>query len=134
MHELWSAFKRIRGWPWLLCAAAVGILLMLFSDDLCGGTATETYPASVEHRIAQMTQTLPGVEDVSVLVTFEEDGSAFSVYSDPERHGQICGIAVTCIGGNDARIRLQILEMLCTAYGLTADRVWVGGKEALVGP
>ena len=78
-----------------------------------------------------MTDTLPGVDAVSVMVTLERDGGrTYSVYGgDAEENRKICGIAVTCIGGDDARIRLEILHMLCAAFDLTADRVWVGAKE-----
>ena len=76
MHEFWLSLKRIRGWPWLVCAAAVGILLMLFSGKTAPEDEDETYLAALEHKIAQMTETLPGVEDVSVLVTTEEIGRA----------------------------------------------------------
>lgn len=135
MHEFRMSLKRIRGWPWLVCAAAVGILLMLFSGESSSENEHESYLTAVEHKIAQMTETLPGVEDVSVLVTTEEEGrDVFSVYGDTGGRERICGIAVTCIGGSDARIRLQILDMLCAAFDLTADRVWVGGKKAYDGP
>ena len=137
MRELGKLFGRIRGMPWLLAVAAVGFLLLLMPIGNPDGREDEdlSYSEMLEHRIAQMTETLPGVEDVSVLVTTEEEGrDVFSVYGDTGGRERICGIAVTCIGGSDARIRLQILDMLCAAFDLTADRVWVGGKEAYDGP
>ena len=129
MHEILATLKQIRGMPWLAAAAAVGLLLLLFGGTEDGGNAM-TYPEQVEHRIAQMTATLPGVEDVSVLVTLEPaGGGTFSVSGTDTDERRICGIAVTCIGGADAQTRLAILDMLCAAFDLTSDRVWVGGKE-----
>ena len=131
MREFLRQLPRIRGMPWLLCAAAVGIFLLLFS----GGSETSaelSYSERLEHKIAQMTETLPGVSDVSVLVTLEERGGSFSAYGADTAHTpKLIGVAVTCVGGGDARTRLEILHMLCAAFDLTADRVWVGGKETV---
>ena len=131
MREFLRLLPRIRGMPWLICAAAVGIFLLLFSGG--GETSAEmTYSELLEHRIAQMTETLPGVSDVSVLVTLEEGGGSFSAYgTGTERTPKLVGIAVTCVGGGDARTRLEILHMLCAAFDLSSERVWVGGKEAV---
>ena len=132
MHDAWQMLKRIRGMPWLLIAAFIGILLLLIPTGDHAGDQALTYSQLLEHRIAQMTDTIPGVENVSVLVTLERDnGRTYSVYGgDAEEDQRICGIAVTCIGGGDAHIRLEILQMLCAAFDLTADRVWIGGKDA----
>lgn len=133
MREFWNMLRRIRGMPWLLAAATVGLLLLLIPiGDGAGGDRGElSYSELLEHRIAQMTDTLPGVDAVSVLVTLERDGGrTYSVYGgEAEENRKICGIAVTCIGGDNAQIRLEILHMLCAAFDLTADRVWVGAKE-----
>lgn len=135
MREFLRLLPRIRGMPWLASAAAVGILLLLFSGS---GTARGelSYSEQLEHRISQMIDTLPSVEDVSVLVTLEEVGEGmFSAYGSQAEHTpKIVGIAVTCIGGADANIRLEILQMLCAAFHLTADRVWIGGKDAVQQP
>jgi hypothetical protein len=136
MRELFGTLSRVRGMPWLLIAAAVGVLLLLFSGDGPSGGGEQSYSEQLEHRIAQMTDTLPGVEDVSVLVTMEQDsGGSFSGYSGTAgENRKIVGIAVTCIGGTDANIRLQILHMLCAAFNLSSDRVWIGGKETAYAP
>lgn len=134
MRELWKMLGRIRGMPWLLIAAAVGLLLLLIPTRDSIGTEAEnlSYSEMLEHRIAQMTETLPGVDDVSVLVTLEQDwGSTYSVYGgDAEESRRICGIAVSCIGGEHAQTRLEILHMLCAVFDLSADRVWIGGKDS----
>ena len=132
MRDIWQMLRRIRGMPWILIAAILGVMLLLIPT---GGNAEShalTYSELLEHRIAQMTDTIPGVENVSVLVTLERDnGRTYSVYGgDAEENQRICGIAVTCNGGEDAQIRLEILQMLCAAFDLTADRVWIGGKDA----
>ena len=131
MREFLRMLPRIRGMPWLLCAAALGVFLLLFS----GGTESAeelSYSELLEHRIAQMTETLPGVSDVSVLVTLEDGGGSFSAYGTGTQHTpKLIGVAVTCIGGGDARTRLEILHMLCAAFDLSSDRVWVGGKETV---
>lgn len=134
MREIVKLFGRIRGMPWLLAAAAVGLLLLLMpiGEKNGGQAAALSYSELLEHRIAQMTETLPGVDDVSVMVTLEQDsGKTYSVYGgDAEEHGRICGIAVSCIGGDNAQTRLEILHMLCAVFDLSADRVWIGGKES----
>lgn len=134
MRELWKMLERIRGMPWLLLAAAVGLFLLLIPTRESAGVKEEelSYSEMLEHRIAQMTETLPGVDDVSVLVTLEQDrGETYSVYGGKtEETRQICGIAVSCIGGDHAQTRLEILHMLCAVFDLSADRVWIGGKDS----
>ena len=136
MREFFHGLTRIRGMPWLLCAAAVGILLLLFPGSSGKDNADLSYSERMEHRIAQMTDTLPGVDDVSVLVTLEEDStSGYSAYSTKTAgNSRIVGIAVTCIGASDARIRLEILHMLCAAFDLPSDRVWIGSKDTVYEP
>ncbi len=133
MREFGKLLGRIRGMPWLLAAAAVGLLLLLMpiGDADAQGNENLSYSAMLEHRIAQMTETLPGVDDVSVMVTLEQDRSkTYSVYGgDTEEYRRICGVAVTCIGGDDAQTRLKILNMLCAVFDLSADRIWIDGKE-----
>ena len=134
MRELGKLFGRIRGMPWLLAVAAVGFLLLLMPIGDTDGREDEdlSYSEMLEHRIAQMTETLPGVDDVSVMVTLEQDrGKTDSVYGgDKEESRRICGIAVSCVGGGHAQIRLEILRMLCAVFDLSADRVWIGGKDS----
>lgn len=132
MREVFGTLSRVRGMPWLMAAAAVGVLLLLFSGEGTAAGGEQSYSELLEHRIAQMTDTLPGVEDVSVLVTLEQDsGGSFSAYgTNAAESRKITGIAVTCVGGTDANVRLQILHMLCAAFDLPSDRVWIGGKEA----
>ena len=134
MRELGKLLSRIRGMPWLLAAAAVGFLLLLMPVGEIGGQEDEnqSYSEMLEHRIAQMTETLPGVDDVSVMVTLEQDGSKTdSVYGgNTDKIRRISGIAVSCIGGGNAQIRLEILNMLCAVFDLSADRVWIGGKDS----
>ncbi|MBR5869773.1 MAG: hypothetical protein IKZ09_01930 [Clostridia bacterium] len=135
MREFLRGLTRIRGMPWLLCAAVLGLFLLLFSGS-GEEHADQSYSAQLEHRIAQMTDTLPGVEDVSVLVTLEGAGggiaSVYGTKGSGEAH--IVGIAVTCVGASDAKIRLEILHMLCAAFDLPSDRVWIGSKEAVHTP
>ena len=134
MREFWRLLGRIRGMPWLLAVAAVGLLLLLVPIGEPVGAEDDnlSYSEVLEHRIAQMTETLPGVDDVSVMVTLEEDsGRTYSVYGgDAEDVRRICGVAVSCIGGGDAQIRLEILRMLCAVFDLSADRIWIGGKDS----
>ena len=134
MREIGKLFARIRGMPWLLAVAAVGLLLLLMPIGDTDGQekASLSYSEMLEHRIAQMTETLPGVDDVSVMVTLEQDrGKTDSVYGgDKEESRRICGIAVSCVGGGHAQIRLEILRMLCAVFDLSADRVWIGGKDS----
>ena len=68
-----------------------------------------------------MADTLPGVDDVSVLITLEEEGEGVRV-------PRVRGIALTYRGDGGAQTRLDILNLICAALDVAADRVWVGIK------
>ena len=131
MDSFKAIFKNIRHLRPAAVGLILGLLLLLLPQ---GHTRDEkevigrSYREDAEHRIAQMTDTLPGVDDVSVLVTMEEDGGADTVVGG--QIPRVRGIAVTYVGDGGASVRLNILNLICAAYDISADRVWVGVKDA----
>ncbi|MBQ7982167.1 MAG: hypothetical protein IJ302_01250 [Clostridia bacterium] len=131
MKALLESLRNIRGLPWICALFAAGLLLLL----LPAGTKTETevpvsemtYPEQLEHRISQMADALAGVDDVSVLVTLKGSGTSFS--SDDTATPEVRGIAVVCRGAEDAQVRLSIIHLLCAAFDIQTDQIWVGARD-----
>ena len=127
MDSFKTIFKNIRHLRPAAAGLILGLLLLLLPHSQ-GRDEKEvsgwSYREDAEHRIAQMTDTLPGVDDVSVLVTMEEDEDVGGQIP------RVRGIAVTYVGDGGAAVRLNILNLICAAYDISADRVWVGVKDA----
>ncbi|MBQ3100841.1 MAG: hypothetical protein IJC50_07625 [Clostridia bacterium] len=77
-----------------------------------------------------MIETLEGVSDVSVLLTFENDVSVnLSINNDGSSViSEIKGIAVSAVGADDPLISEKIISMLCAAYNINSRTVFVCGK------
>ncbi|MBO5649797.1 MAG: hypothetical protein J6S41_07630 [Clostridia bacterium] len=123
MNDIRVFLRKYPFLPWAAGVAILGLLLLLSaSGGASGGEVVgQSYREEYAHRIAQMADTLPGVDDVSVLITLEEEGEGVRV-------PRVRGIALTYRGDGGAQTRLDILNLICAALDVAADRVWVGIK------
>jgi len=132
MKAFWESLRNIRGLPWICVLFAAGLLLLLLpSGSQTSGeeapVSEMTYSEQLEHRISQMADALAGVDDVSVLVTLRGSGASFS--SDDTATPEVRGIAVVCRGAEDAQVRLSIIHLLCAAFDIQTDQIWVGARD-----
>ena len=106
----------------LIIGIAAGCALcILGARGQDGGTATE------EEKIKAMVESIDGVSDASVLISYSrEEVPAFST----SREGQtyVTGIAVTAEGADLPKNRYRIINILSTAYSLPTNRIFVCGN------
>ena len=95
----------------------------LRSDD------TESYRNSLSEEILKMVESISGTGKAKVLLTL--DTSYEYIYLDDDEtlrkvnEPKIRGVVVTCEGGNSAKVRQEITELLTTALGVPSTKVCV---------
>lgn len=105
-----------------------------------------THRASLEKEVADLCAAVHGVSSVKAMITlgsgcrivYETDakgdpitvgnGSNESVVYQTVKPPEIIGVGVVCKGGNDPQIQRQLIDLLSTALGISANRVTVVGK------
>lgn len=111
-----------------------GFVLAFIGTAVNENPETVTNPEMLEQeRIKSLIESLNGVSDVSVLLTFstEEEVNAGSFSNKETNRVQskvIKGIAVSANGGDDYLISEKIKSLLCAAYDIPESAVFVCGK------
>ena len=87
----------------------IGFLMILLGNISMGGKGADTE----EDRIAEICAVTEGVGECRVMVTYSSDGE------------KVYAVAVLCEGAGSAEVRGSITRMICSLYGLGANRVTV---------
>ncbi len=137
----------------LFLIAAGGVVLLLISG-IFGGEEKKSeeytdvgfYTEYLEGRIRELCESIDGVEEAVVFLTldcsseyvYRDDGASdFLILSggDGEEAVKLCeiyprvrGIAVVCTGGELARIKETVTELLSAALGLPTNKIKVAGS------
>ncbi len=141
----------------ILLLGLAGVVLFVLgnnSDEQVQPTSVEeaqtldAYIAALESRVAGMIAKIDGVSSVSVML--QPDGGEEHVYA---RNGsesssqyviidgkngdeallvkrmepKIRGAAVICKGGDDPKLQIKIVNLLCALFALQSNRVYVSG-------
>ncbi|MBQ4096901.1 MAG: hypothetical protein IJC62_01940 [Clostridia bacterium] len=137
----------------LFLIAAGGVVLLLISGFFGGEekkseeyTDVGFYTEYLEGRIRELCESIDGVEEAVVFLTldcsseyvYRDDGASdFLILSggDGEEAVKLCeiyprvrGIAVVCTGGELARIKETVTELLSAALGLPTNKIKVAGS------
>ncbi len=91
----------------IILVAAVGICLMLFGGGMHTPSTSDT-----EKRVEELCERIDGVSDVSVMIMSGADGN-------------VRGVAVVCNGGDGARVKLLLTELICALFGIPSSNVSV---------
>ena len=134
-------FLRKNGVLVALALAAIGLLLI--GSRSFGGTETqksvqqqrseweENYRAELTERATALCNSVSGVRDAEVLLTFSsgfvyEYGSSSQIravqYPVPR------GAAVVCRGGDIPQIEKELVDLLSCALGISSNQISVSGK------
>ena len=90
----------------------LGVLLIVFGG-VYGKTPTDARNVSTEEKIADLCSSTVGAGECRVMVVYTDDGE------------QVYAVAVLCRGADSAEVRGRITEIICTLYGIGANRVSV---------
>ena len=93
---------------------AVIIFFIGIAVILLGGYMGNIQEKSNEptEQLRDMCASVDGAGSTRVMVTYGEDG-------------EVCGVAVLCEGADDAQVRAGVTKMICSLYGIGANRVSV---------
>lgn len=148
LNDALKKLKDIKGVTLVVIGLAAGVLCLVMSGgaekteekDTVTAETTESalarYTETEEERISALLNAIDGVRSARVMLTFES-GSEY-VYdtggysrSDPllleEHPPKVCGVAVVCVGGNDPEVKMKVIDLLCSLYGISSARVSVAG-------
>ena len=110
----------------------------------------EAYCSYLESQAVKLCESVKGVSDVTVTLTlnggFEQiyatdrvvsgntqsfehvklgSGSGAQLCAVSVSAPQVAGIGVTCRGGGNDRIRAELTELLCAAFGVGANKIYI---------
>ncbi len=153
-------FLKTKGRIWILLLGAVlGVALLLFGGlaneeeavtEADGISAREVelleYEVRVERELETLVESVAGVGDAEVMVTFENgytvryskdaSGGVATVGSGSREEAifstvvppTVGGVGVVCRGGELAHVRETLTELISTALGIPSNRVYIVGK------
>ena len=155
MATMNQILQLIRKYKYVALITLAGLALMLIPSGETSETTlpapTAAAEASMAEDLEQILSKIQGVGQVQVLLTesqgkrtvyvYDESSSAESSRSDTvvltnenrAQSGLVAqvippvyqGAVVVCQGGDDPSVKLSVVEAVCDATGLTADRVTV---------
>ena len=85
------------------------------------------YTFNEETRIKNMIETLDGVSEVSVLLTYSQTNTTLSE-SEASVIGDIKGVAISAVGADDPVVSEKIKSLICAAYDINDHMIFVCGK------
>ncbi len=122
----------------IVACVVLALLLLLYSGctkekaqstDLAQAGDTENYRNALSQEIKNMVESVKGVGEAKVLLTL--DTSYEYIYLDDDEtlrkviEPQIRGVVITCEGGDSAKVRQDITDLLTTALGISSTKVCV---------
>ena len=106
----------------------------------------DAYEARLEKELEALCESVAGVSDAEIMVSFSggyavrytEDGdknpvsvgsgSSEEALFDSLRPPAVAGVGIVCRGGSRAQVQSELTELVSTALGIPANRVYVTGK------
>ena len=116
--------------------ALLGFLLVFLNsaENKAPISAVNTPEKTEEQRIKALIETIDGVEDATVLVTFKSNedvratGSFYSSVQNENDRNNIKGIAISTRGGDNILLCEKIKSLICAAYDISDDMIYICGK------
>ena len=147
--------KNLKGKLPLVILLVCGVLLLIFGGTLTKNdtsttsadytAAAEAYRARIESELEALCASVDGVGRVSVMITL--DGGEYYVYAADQsssggsdyvissgsgllletRMPSVRGVAVVCEGGNNDRVKYELICLISSLLGVPSSRVCVTG-------
>lgn len=93
-----------------------------------GKNNTDNEDLSVENKIEELCDSVYGVSDSKVVITYEV-AKEVSMFDNKKEHGRILGIAVLCKGGGNPDIQLKLQEMLKSLFQVSSTQITIGERK-----
>ena len=110
-----SVVRYIKKHPAVLKIAAVlavGIVLIIIGSVTVGGV-NDASATTEEERLAEMCESLSGVGECRVMLTYDGRG------------GAVTSVAIVCKGAGRASVRAELTSMISSLYGIGSNRIYI---------
>lgn len=78
-----------------------------------------------ELRLEKMLANIAGVGENRVMITWQEEAEAVSVFSSQEKRRKIQGVMIAAQGAGNPAVKLSIMEAVASVYGISTSDVMV---------
>lgn len=103
------------------------LILLIALPSLGKSEKTVETELSTEERLAALCNSVKGVSDAEVMITYET--TATSTFLGRTDTGQnILGVAVVCNGGDDPTVKLALYELIRSLFSLPTTQISVSGR------
>ena len=103
------------------------LILLIALPSLGKSEKTVETELSTEERLAALCNSVKGVSDAVVMITYET--TATSTFLGRTDTGQnILGVAVVCNGGDDPTVKLALYELIRSLFSLPTTQISVSGR------
>lgn len=114
----------------ILSVILCGIVLIYIYDNPSTSGEEINYESYEEARIKNLVETLEGISDVTVLLTYENSNEVQSSINlnDEKDYIKLKGIAISARGAENPLLAEKIKSLLCAAYNINSKMIYVCGK------
>lgn len=103
------------------------IILIIALPSLGKSENTVETAQSIEERLAILCNSVKGVSDAEVMITYET-AAVSTFWERTDATQTILGVAVVCKGGDDPVIKLVLYELIRSLFSLPSTKISVSGR------
>ena len=109
---------------WFIPIIILLMLLIVIAPTFFGSDVQNSEEISAERKIEELCDSVYGVKDSKVVITYEE-AKMVSIFGGEKEQGRIRGIAVLCKGGSNPDIQLKLQELLQALFQIPSTRITI---------
>lgn len=138
ISEFFKRLKKAEHIELFACAALIAVVLVIyFSCVSCSGGSSEKtsvdvgdkdYCTAMQIRLTDIVSEISGVGDASVVINWDKSVSA-SLISTESENPKATGVIVVCDGGDQTKVKLDVIYAVSTLLDLSRDKIIVYKKS-----
>lgn len=136
--EFFKKLKNVRHIEILACGAILAVVLAVyFSFVSCSADKTKTasldlsdmdYCTAMQTQLEKIVSEISGVGDASVVVNWDRSVGG-SLMGATTENPKATGAIIVCAGGNDAKVKVDVIFAVATLLDLSIDKIMVYPKS-----
>ncbi len=119
-----------------VAAILVVVLTVYFACVSCNSAATgeevdlgdADYCTSMQYQLEKIVSEISGVGDASVVINWDKSVAA-SYMGTPTENPKATGVIVVCKGGNNTKVKLDVIYAVSTLLDLSTEKIIVYPKS-----
>ena len=109
---------------WFVPIIMLIMVIIAVAPTFLSGDTQSSDEISAERKIEELCDSVYGVKDSKVVITYEE-AKTVSIFGGEKEQGRIMGIAVLCKGGSNPNIQLKLQELLQALFQIPSTRITI---------